>query len=165
MKNKKLIILSLLCFTLFTLIGCSSGTKSTSSNVAPTVTTPKPVKVKLTAKLIFNKFKETESKNITKTVMVDATHDTSGLFGRPNQYTEKIEWNDGRIKDSQVTSSIEVFKTEADATARKTYLEGIIKTMPMLMQYIEQKNNILLRVEGGLIPTQSEEYIKVFKSL
>ncbi|MBU3171329.1 hypothetical protein [Clostridium estertheticum] len=165
MKNKKLIILSLLCFTLFTLIGCSSGTKSTSSNVAPTVTKTKPVKVKLTAKLIFNKFKETEKAHITKIEMVTAENDQNKLLGRPNQYTEKICWSDGRLKDSQTVSSIEVFNNKVDATARKTYIETISKSMPMLTQYLTVKDNILLRIESGLTPVQSEEYIKVFKSM
>lgn len=154
---KKISVL-IFCMLMVVLVGCSAKTNVTKSvNATP--------KVKLTAQSIFDKLKETEAKSITKVVIVDADHDESGLFGRPNQYTEKIEWKDSRIQNSQVTSSIEVFKTAEDATARKTYLEGIIKSMPTFIQYIEQKDNILLRIEGGLKPAQSNEYIKVFKAM
>lgn len=165
MKNKK-IVLALSCFILTTFIGCSNNSKSqTTSNGTAKTATPAPVKVKLTAQLIFDKFKETEKTNITKAVIVTAENDENNFLGRPNQYTEKICWNDGRIKDSQTVSSIELFNNKEDALARKTYIESITKAMPVLTQYLILKDNILLRIESGLTPTQSEEYIKVFNAM
>ena len=159
-------LLVLSCLIVITFIGCSNNSKTQATSKSATETiSPKPVKVKLTAQLIFNKLKETEKTNITKIEIVTAENDVNHFLGRPNQYTEKICWNDGRLKDSQTLSSIEVFNNKEDAAARKAYIESITKAMPMLTQYIVQKDNILLRIESGLTPTQSEEYIKVFKAM
>jgi len=151
---------------LITFIGCSNNSKTqTTSNDITETTSLKHIKVKLTAQLIFNKFKKTEKTNITNIEIVTAENDTNHFLGRPNQYTEKICWNDGRIKDSQTVSSIELFNNKEDAATRKAYIEHVTKAMPVLTQYLIQKDNILLRIESGLTPAQSEEYIKIFKAI
>ena len=144
-------ILSLLCVILLMvgLVGCGSSTN----------------KAKLTAQSISDKLKEKENSYMTSITVTTAENDENKLLGRPNQYTEKINWVDNRSKDSQVDCSIELFNNMEDATARKTYLESISKSMPMFTQYIEQKDNVLLRIDGALTPIQSNEYIKIFKAL
>ena len=146
-------IISLLCIVLLTagLVGC--GISSSSA------------KAKLTAQSVVDKLKEKESAHMNNIEVTTADNDKNKLLGRPNQYTEKINWKDNRSKDSQMDCSVEVFKNKEDAIARKTYIESIIKATPMFTQYIEQKDNILLRVDGVLTPTQADEYIKIFKAL
>lgn len=156
-KIIKLLMLSL--FAVILLSGCGSNvTADTNKKVV------KP-KVKVTAKLILDKLKIKDSQYMTNISVLTAENDSDKLLGRPNQYTEKITWKDSRAQNSNVDCSIELFKNKDDATARKNYLENIIKAMPMLTQYIEQKNNVLIRIDGTLTPDQSNEYINVFKSM
>jgi len=174
MKSKRMVLI-LICCVLITLVGCSNKSSSTSSSSASSSvssassssssTTVEPVKTKLTAQSIFDKLKETESANITATKIITAENDDNKFLGRPNQYTEKINWSDSRAKDSQTECSIELFNNKEDAAARKTYLEGVIKSMPTFTQYIVQKDNVLLRIEGALTPDQSNEYINVFNAI
>jgi hypothetical protein len=143
---------------LFALIGCSSGTGSNVSNK------PKP-KPKITAQYIVDTLKTKEGNYMTNITVVTAENDENKLLGRPNQYVQKITWKDSRSKDSNVDCSVEFFNNKEDATARKTYIQNIIKSMPMLTQYIEQNNKALLRIDGVLTPDQSKEYMDIFKTI
>ena len=161
MKNKKLtLVVVCLLFTFF--IGCSNTTK-TQNSTTPNTSNAVTVKSKLTAQSVLNKLKETESSFITKELILTVANDKDNLIGRPNQYTEKITWNDNRAQHSKTVSSIEVFKTTKNATTRKIYLEKAMKSSPSLIQYIEQKNNMLLRIEGNLKPVEAAGYTKAFK--
>lgn len=155
----KKISLVIICILLFALVGCSSKT----STAAPIKEKEKVVE-KVTAQSIADKLKGKESSYMTDITVVTAENDPNKFLGRPNQYTEKITWKDNRSKDSQVDCSIELFANKEDATARKTYIEGIIKSMPMLTQYIVQKDNVLLRIDGVLTPAQSKEYTDIFNN-
>jgi hypothetical protein len=141
---------------MFILSGCGSKATATVDKVTP--------KVKVTAQSIFDKLKITEGSYMTNIEVVTAENDENKLLGRPNQYTEKINWNDNRLKDSMTNCSIELFSNATDAISRKTYLEGVIKAMPTFVQYISIKDNVIVRIEGALTPTQSDEYIKIFNS-
>ena len=134
--------------------GCASKTQNTAA----------PVKEKVTAQSILDKLKVKEGSYMTDSVVITAENDPNKFLGRPNQYTEKITWKDSRSKDSQVDCSIELFGNKEDATARKTYLDSIIKSMPMLTQYITQKDSVLLRIDGVLTPAQSKEYMDIFNN-
>lgn len=153
-------ILTLCLLALILLAGCGTNTVASNSKKAKA----KP-KIKVTAQLVVNKLKEKEGQYMTNISNVTAENDPNKLLGRPNQYTEKITWSDSRSQNSNVDCSIELFKNKADADSRKKYLETVIKSMPMLTQYIEQKNNVLIRVDGVLTPSQANEYINVFKSM
>lgn len=157
----------LICILLFALVGCSSKTETSSTTstqekekVEKKVEKKAPEKV--TAQSVVDKLKEKESGYMIDITVVTAENDPNKLLGRPNQYTEKITWKDNRSKDSQVDCSVELFANKEDATARKTYIEGVIKSMPMMTQYIVQKDNVLLRIDGVLTPAQSKEYIDIF---
>ena len=149
----KKISLFLVCILMLALVGCGSQTKTSQATSTP---------VKVTAQSIFDKVKAAESSYITDVTVVTADNDPNKFLGRPNQYTEKITWKDNRSVDSQVDCSIELFGNKEDATARKTYLDTIIKSMPILTQYITQKDNVLLRIDGVLTPAQSKDYIDIF---
>ncbi|KHD36064.1 hypothetical protein NL50_09790 [Clostridium acetobutylicum] len=161
-KNRLALFLSAIII-LTSFVGCSesSTSKKSNSNTAKTIAKPKPK----TAQSVLDELKKKESAYMTNITVVTADNDSNKLLGRPNQYTEKVTWEDNRSKDSQVDCSIELFKNKDDAKARKDYLEKIIKSMPMLTQYIEQKDNVLLRIDGVLTPAQSKEYINIFDSI
>ncbi len=155
---KRITIFLMVTLLLFALIGCSSGTGSNVSNK------PKP-KPKITAQYIVDTLKTKEGNYMTNITVVTAENDENKLLGRPNQYVQKITWKDSRSKDSNVDCSVEFFNNKEDATARKTYIQNIIKSMPMLTQYIEQNNKALLRIDGVLTPDQSKEYMDIFKTI
>lgn len=140
--------------------GCSQSSTSKKSNSATAKTIAKPK----TAQSVLDELKKKESAYMTDITVVTAENDENKLLGRPNQYTEKITWKDSRSKDSQVDCSIELFKNKEDATSRKTYLEKVIKSIPVFTQYIAQKDNVLLRIDGVLTPVQAKEYIDIFNS-
>lgn len=142
----------------FTLIGCGNNTTASSDNK------PKP-KPKITAQYIVDTLKAKKGKYMTNITVVTAENDENKLLGRPNQYIQRITWKDNRSKDSNVDCSIEFFKNKDDATTRKIYIQNIIKSMPMLTQYIEQKNKALLRIDGVLTPDQSKKYIDIFRTI
>lgn len=158
-KTQKKIFSMLLTLVLaIGLIGC--GTEAKTGNAGKT-TKAKP-KVKVTAQSISDKLKEKEGSYMTEITVVTAENDENKLLGRPNEYTEKITWKDNRIKDSETDCSIELFKNKEDVAARKKYLEGVIKAFPAFTQYITQKDNVLLRIEGALSPAQAKEYTDIF---
>lgn len=161
-KSRLVVFLSAIII-LTSFAGCSqsSTSKKSNSTTAKTIAKPKPK----TAQSVLDELKKKESAYMTSITVVTAGNDPNKLLGRPNQYTEKISWKDNRSKDSQVDCSIELFKNKDDAAARKTYLEKVIKSMPVFMQYIEQKDNVLLRVDGVLTPSQSKEYMDIFDSI
>jgi sulfur transfer complex TusBCD TusB component (DsrH family) len=153
--------LILICILLFALGGC--GPKSQTSNAVPAKEKEKVVE-KVTAKSVVDKLKTKESSYMIDITVITAENDPNKFLGRPNQYTEKITWKDNRSKDSQVDCSVELFANKEDATARKAYIEGIIKSMPILTQYIIQKDNVLLRIDGVLTPAESKEYTDIFNN-
>lgn len=152
---KKKIIISMICILMLSLFAGCGSEKQTAA---------KP-KVKLTAQLIVDKLKAKESNYMTDITVVTADNDPNKLLGRPNEYTEKITWKDNRAKDSQVDCSVELFANSTDATARNKYLTAINKSLPMLNQYMDQKDKILLRIDGTLTPDQSKEYTSIFDAI
>ncbi|AJA50032.1 hypothetical protein CPAST_c40020 [Clostridium pasteurianum DSM 525 = ATCC 6013] len=122
-------------------------------------------KSKVTAQFVVDKLKEKEGSYMTDITVVTAENDDNKLLGRPNQYTEKIFWKDNRSTGDRTDSTVEVFNNKEDADARRQYIEGVIKSMPTFTQYIEQKNNVLIRIDGQLTPDQANEYLNIFKSL
>lgn len=161
--SRKLLCLcmALVLIVPFTACSQSSTGKKSNSTTAKTIAKPKPK----TAQSVFDELKKKESAYMTDITVVTAENDPNKLLGRPNQYTEKISWKDNRSKDSQVDCSIELFKNKDDATTRKTYLQKIIKSMPIFTQYIDQKDNVLLRIDGVLTPDQAKEYTSIFDSM
>jgi hypothetical protein len=120
---------------------------------------------KITAQNVVDKLKETQGIYMANIKVVTAENDDNKLLGRPNQYTEKISWEDNRETNSTTDCTIEIFANNEDATARKEYIDVIIKSMPMFTQYMTLKGNMLLRIQGTLTPTQAEEYTKIFNTL
>lgn len=134
------------------LVGCGTN------NIASGIKLP----VKVTAQTIVDKLKVKEGKYMTNITVSTAANDSNKLLGRPNSYTEKINWNDSRDADKDLDCTIEVFNNKEDATTRKTYIDAVNKAFPVGVQYSVQKDNTYLRIEGALTPAQAKEYTDIF---
>ena len=102
-------------------------------------------------------------------VVYTAESDPNKLQGRPNGYMSKASFTDSRIKASDVRDtssgsvdlggSVEVYADEAGATARKQYIDGLMKGSPILgTEYSYVDGPVLLRVSQALTPGQATEY-------
>lgn len=158
--TKKVSIFFMSVFLIFALVGCGNTVSTTSSNKPK----PKP-KPKIAAQYIVDTLKTKEGNYMTDIVVTTADNDENKLLGRPHQYTEKINWKDNRAKDSHTDCTVEIFKNSEDAVTRKNYVDNIEKNMAPLVQYLDQKKNVLLRIDGRLTPQQSKEYTDIFDKL
>lgn len=103
------------------------------------------------------------------TVITEAG-DPNHLLGRPGQYTSKITFTDTRINSSDVDGldkddvqrggAVEVFTSPADAKARAAYIQGIVKSLPALLEYDYVHGPVVVRVSKLLPPSQAAEYDK-----
>lgn len=93
----------------------------------------------------------------------DEASDTSGLLGKPNQYTSKARFSDNRLeqtmgKENPFGGTIEVFSNGKDAKARFEFLEGSTGPNSILRQYYYLKGNVVLRIDRGLAEEEGEKY-------
>ncbi|MDQ3373545.1 MAG: hypothetical protein M3521_06625 [Acidobacteriota bacterium] len=106
---------------------------------------------------------------VEKEIIYSAETDPNKLLGRPNQYNEKINWVDKRIKqtspDNVQGGTIEIFDDIETLEKRKKYIEEIGKSAPMFTQYQYSHKNVLIRLDKELTPPQAAEYEKILKSL
>ncbi|MFF3432196.1 hypothetical protein [Streptomyces sp. NPDC002602] len=101
---------------------------------------------------------------------VTAENDANHMLGRPNGYTSKVTFTDGRIPANQTEGleaddlarggSIETFCTAAEAKARRDYLRAATSTMPALAEYDYLHGATLIRVSRLLTPAQAGDYEK-----
>lgn len=156
---------------------CSSGGSPTRTAAAPAAATPSatavaPVPSKAaaaTADAALAAIAKKVPSAVKPSVVTDA-NDRNHLLGRPNQYTSKVTFTDSRIKDSDVEmlgqddvergGAIEVFATADDAKRRADYIQGIVKSMPTLLEYDYPHGPVLVRVSRFLTPAQASEYDK-----
>lgn len=134
--TKRISILFMSIFLIFSLVGCGSTVSTTSSNKPK----PKP-KPKITIQYIVDTLKAKEGTYMTNIVVTTADNDQNKLLGRPHEYTEKINWKDSRAKDSRTDCTVEIFKNSDDAITRKNYVDNIEKNMPPLIQYFSTLEN------------------------
>jgi hypothetical protein len=86
-----------------------------------------------------------------------AENDTNQLLGRPNQYTSKINFDNG---------SIEVFANKSDAERRKEYIDSIGKKMSIFAEYSYINDaGVLLRVNKKVIPNDAKKYETEFQKI
>lgn len=130
---------------------------------APTPTpVPTATPVPITAGAVVERLK-TAGLPIGEIVAYTAESDPNKLLGRPNQYTGKANFHDTRLPATPDMStsgggSVEIFATEADTQARKTYVEGLGKQMPALVEYDYLAGRVLLRLSRALSPEQARQY-------
>lgn len=160
------------------LAGCSSSSKTASTPAAapPAATGAAPATSAPAAKPAVDASQALAA--ITKAVstaklgvVITEANDRNSLLGRPGQYTSKVTFTDSRIQASDVDGlnqddverggAIEVFATAADAKARADYIQGIVKSMPAVLEYDYPHGTVLVRVSKFLAPAQAAEYDKV----
>lgn len=97
-----------------------------------------------------------------------AETDLEHLLGKPNQYIEKADWIDTRIKensiDNQVGGVIEVFETFDALEKRNKQFEEIERKFGIKNYHYIHKN-VLLGLDSILTPQQASDYEIVFRSL
>ena len=138
----KKIIYLLSILLVVSLLGCGTPTASTPA---------------ITAEGICNSLKAS-GLPMDNTVVYTEETDTNKLLGRPNQYTSKTSFKDTRSEDSRAGGTIEVFSNQKDAKSRKDYIESVTKDTPLSLQYMYLKENVLLRIDHDLTPSQAAEY-------
>jgi hypothetical protein len=102
-------------------------------------------------------------------IVYSAQTDPNQLLGTPNLYVSKAAFTDTRIdpaqaKETEIGSvelggSVEVFLDEADARARKQYIDETIADLPIdVSEYSYVRGPVLLRLSRRLTPEQAAEY-------
>jgi hypothetical protein len=102
-------------------------------------------------------------------VVYTAQTDPNELLGTPNAYVSKAAFTDTRIDPAQADDtetgsielggSVEVFIDEADALARKQYLDQTLAELPIdVSEYSYLRGPVLLRLSRRLTPDQAAEY-------
>jgi ABC-type transport system substrate-binding protein len=154
--------------------GCSSTTASSSTNAATPAATastaaPAPAKTTVTAAQALTAISKTIPA-ISNPLQITDANDRNHLLGRPGEYTSKVMFTDTRIQASDVDGlnpddverggGIEVFASAADAKARADYIQSVVKSMPMLLEYDYPHGNVLVRVSRFLPADQAAAYDK-----
>lgn len=103
----------------------------------------------LTAEEYGNKLKEA-GLSIENVEVTTKENDKNQLMGRPNQYTSKINFDNG---------SIEVFENKDDAQKRKDYIDSIGKKMNAVAEYSYINDiGVLLRIDKKVTPDDAKKY-------
>ena len=147
-------------------VPASSGAASSVAPAAATTASAQPVA--LTADQVIAKFKAAKLP-VGSVLVFTAANDPNHLLGRPNGYVSKDSWTDTRVSPDQAKDttpgsvdlggSVEVFATAAQAQARETYIQGILKADPMLgTEYDYVVGDALIRVSQVLTPAQAQAY-------
>lgn len=141
----------------FTLVACSgAGAGEGGTDDADDVTAPSPI----TAEDVTSGLVEA-GLPLTDIEVFTAESDPNNMMGRPGGYASKVNFMDSRHSaESEMSreSTIEVFEKEADATARREYVEEVTRGTPFLTQYIYQQGGIVLRLDRSLLPDEAQEY-------
>jgi len=107
--------------------------------------------------------------SVGKVVTITEDNDPNDLIGRPSGYTDAAIIYDSAAECTEpgvdCGATIEIWPSEADATARKEYIQSNIKSIPMLnKEYDTVRGPALLRVTGQIKPSRAEVYATPFTS-
>lgn len=181
-ENKKSTVIAILAIIIIASIGIGiclySANQGDEENTASSSSGLFQNKAK-TAEDIISKMKE-KNINIGKIVVYNSETDLNKLLGRPGQYTSKITFEDKRLeqinlnldkelsteaeRNEPIGGTIEVFNNERDMQTRKEYIERF-STTSTFSQYVYSKENVLLRIDEKLTPTQAKEYETIFNEI
>lgn len=173
MRTRAHTITALTAATLLALTACSSNDSpntGTASNQPSTTASSTPAPKELDAQQVVIALTKAISNTKAATVYTAAT-DPNKLLGRPNGYTSKADFTDGRAKpeiDDEVQNggSVEVYDEPADAEERSKFIQDTLKAMKIFgTEYHYLNGGILLRVSGALTPDQAAEYETALKQL
>lgn len=136
----------------------TTGTPIATSASAPAATPrPSPTSSPLSEAAVKAAL-ESSGFGVTNIVAFTAETDRNKLLGRPGQYIAKVSWRDPRAPDDDAT--IEIFPDPASLQARFTYIDTIMKSSPLLLQWMFRNDArlALLRVPKDLTPDQAKQY-------
>ena len=90
-------------------------------------------------------------------------NDPNALMNKPNQYIAKLSFAITSLEqfdaDDPIGGSIEIFRTNSDARARKDYIDELGRGMPLLAESSEIVHDaILIRIDGGITATEAQKY-------
>ena len=167
---KKIIVFLLIVSALsVSLAGCG-GEVQNSGSTSSVSSEPQLSLSKMDARQI-TEYLKTQGLPITNEIEYTEENDPNELLGRPNQYISKVNFADSRIteqydiENNPVGGSIEVFPNSSDAKKRKDYVDAIQSQIGSLTQYTYQFDNVLMRVDHELTPTQAAEYESALQQL
>lgn len=147
------------------LSGCSQDNETTSN--IPDQVNAEPAKA-FDAEGITNGLKAA-GLPLEKIVVVTPETDDNNLMGRPGGYISKTYFSDSRYPDAGIEpdkqNTVEVFASEADATKRRQYIEGVTEGIPMFTQYIIQSGTAVVRLDKSLKPDEAKAYEEVLRRL
>jgi hypothetical protein len=92
-------------------------------------------------------------------------NDPDKLLGQPNQYVQKVNWDDSLVNvgsDPYDDATIEVFANPEDARARLDRWVSGTKDHPGLQTYNTLSGIYLMRLSSDFTPDQAKEYETVF---
>lgn len=165
------------------LVACSSASSvppattsaQLATSAATTAATPSPVKPSPTpspapSPMAGDMFAALLAKSgiaTTDVIAYTADTDPNKLLGRPAQYVGKVNWTDPRAPAQKQQATVEIFADDASMQARFTYLDGILKSSPLFLQYMYRNDarRLIVRVPKELTPTQAAEYESWLKTL
>jgi hypothetical protein len=140
------------------LTGCGGGSNSGSTAGADPTEIGNAIKAKFAA--------------FTKVTKITEDNDGNDLIGRPNGYDAAAALFIGDSLDSCDTSDpigvdcgavIERWPDESAAKSRQDYIQGILKTAPMLgTEYDTVRGRLIFRVSGDVKPTDAAAYKAAF---
>jgi hypothetical protein len=174
-SEKRRLSILVLAVPALALSACGSGSSSVGgataspSIAAPTAsapTTSSPAQPR-TAAAAAAKIKASVP-SVTKLVTINENNDPNDLLGRPNGYTAAVViYNQGGSCSGDMGvdcgATVEQWPSEADANARKDYIQSILKNAPALgTEWDIASGPILVRVSGKLKPSVEAAYRKAF---
>ena len=153
---------ALLAIAVLALAGCSSTTPAAKD---PTMA---PTTVAQDATALAGPLKAGLA-SVTKIVTITEDNDPNDDIGRPGGYTSAAVIYDKNVKcegkDVVVGcgAKIEVFESAAAAKARAAYIQGLMKSMPILgKEYDYLRGVALLRIAGEVKPSLAKQYNAAF---
>lgn len=99
--------------------------------------------------------------DITEIIEYNEDTDPNELLGRPHGYAEKVNFT----FNGKYTGTVEIFKNEADATSRATYIETISAQLPSIGYYIYQHGSFVFRLEYKVKPSDAEAFAMLLEEL
>ncbi len=165
---KKLFNIILSCFILLGICACGSNENVYSFK-------------DISAVELVNLLKENDFP-IGRTVEYDEKTDPNDLLGRPNEYIEKLDFDDTVALDRAISyeyngetykidvpddpygGTIEVFENADDAKARYEYIDSVAHSGP-LSTYMYLYDNVLIRIQKDLTPSEAKKYEEFFEKI
>lgn len=166
MKKRIALIIAVVLMLVTAVSGCGTSKGKAKSDTTTSATKSSAY----TAAQIVDKLKSA-GLPIGTVISYTADTDVNSMLGRPNQYISKTNFSDTTVEQTSsdpneaVGGSVETFSNSDDLQTRKTYIEGVIKAMPVLNQYLYVNGNYLLRVDGAVTPDNAKKYETAFEAI